>query len=171
MPKHISIPADTRTKSWRSPSGQHQGSFRPNGPVIAHGPLPTSRNPEAWESDDPVLAARLFVGFNVGPRPVWTIDDLIPIVRRVRERQGHKADATFLVQKGIYTSMKDSSVVEEDGAQVIVLDLDGTPAKAFKDEMVELGETIATRLEQETVILELQKGGLTTSTIGIVPAA
>lgn len=165
----ITIPANTRTSHWRSPSGSHAGSFRPNGSVLAIGPVPTSKNPEAWESSDPPVAARLFVGFNVGPRAVWSVEDLVPLVRRVREQQGHKADASFLLQKGIYTSEKDGSVVEEDGAQVIVLDLDGTPEKKFKREMVELGETIATVLEQEAVILEMQKGGITTSTVGIVP--
>lgn len=165
----MSIPANIGPQHWCSPSGQHVGRFRPNGVPRLVGPRPAAGNPETWESDEPMLAARLFVGFSVGQEPTYSVDDLVPIVREVRERQGHGPDASFLLQKGIYTSQKDKSVVEEDGAQVIVLNLEGETESKFRREMVELGETIATELSQEAVILEIQKGGVTVRTVGIAP--
>lgn len=165
----LTIPAHVGPHHWCSPDGQHKGRFRPNAPMKLVGPAPATRNPEAWASSDPMLAARLFVGFSVGQRPTYDVDDLVPIVRRVREDQGHAPDASFLLQKGIYTSQKDQSVVQEDGAQVIVLNLEGETESKFQREMTQLGEAIATQLEQEAVILEIQKGGITVRTIGIAP--
>lgn len=169
MKETMTIPANVGRHHWRSPDGRTVGNFKPNGAVRSCGCGHAVQNPAAWESDEAPLAARIFVGFNVGPRTVWNIEDLIRLVRRVREAQGHKADASFLAQRGIYTSSVDGSVVEEPGAQVILLDLEGSSQKDFQGEMVSLAEIIATELEQEAVILELQKGGLTLRTFGVVP--
>jgi hypothetical protein len=165
------VPADMRRHMWRSPDGKHYGSFRPNGAVRNCGCQHAQQNPAAWESDEAPLAARIFVGFNVGQKTVWDLDDLVAIVRRVREAQGHHPDASFLAQRGLYTSAVDGKVVEEPGAQVILLDLDSSTQKHFQGEMVSLAEVIATEFEQEAVILELQRGGLTLRTFGIVPEA
>lgn len=170
MKTHTLVPADIRRHVWRAPDGRHAGSFRPNGAVRNCGcGAHAEPNPAAWESDEAPLAARVFVGFNVGQKTVWDLDDLVALVRRVREAQGHHPDASFLAQKGIYTSAVDGKVVEEPGAQVVMLDLDGTKEKDFQAEMVSLAEVIATEFEQELVILELQRGGLTLRTFGVVP--
>ena len=179
----MKIEANLGQASWARPNGKkgpESGRFRPKGEVVIVGErhvkiheqmvaLAATENPAEWESDEPMLAARLFVGFNVGQKPTYEVDDLLPIVLAVREGQGHAPDASFLLQKGIYTSMRDKSIVEEDGAQVIVLNLDGAPQKTFERDMVELGEIIAKSMQQETVIVEIQKGGITTKVVGVVP--
>lgn len=144
-------------------------SFRPKGKLMLIGGDSLEENPERWAEEAPMWAARLFVGFNVGNRPVWTVDDLVKLVRSVRERQGRVADASFLIQKGIYTSQKTGEVVEEDGAQVIILNLAGVPKNEFRKEVIELAEVIAQVFEQELVIAELQEAGISKETIGVVP--
>lgn len=173
------IRCDTRTCYWNEGGGR-KGSFRPGGRIMpialqikpnegseecAECDEARSKNPVAWDSSEPVNAARLFVGFNVGGPPKWSVNDLIPIVRKVREAQGAHPDASFLIQKGIYTSERTGQVVQEDGAQVIVLDV--ASEEDFRKHIIELGEHIARDLEQEVVIVEFQKGGLTRETMGV----
>lgn len=166
---YITVPADTRRFSWRSPSGK-TGSFRPNGPMTLEGRRADfAENPTGWSSRAPIYAARIFVGFNVGPRPRWTMSDVVQIVKRVRKGQVGSPDATFLYQRGLYTSKEDRSVVDEKGAQIIILNLSGATVKEFRAQMIELGEEIAEKLRQEEVIVEIQKGGVSKETIGITP--
>src|SRR5262249_44059384 len=120
-------------------------------------------------SEEGVLAARLFVGFNVGDVPTYDVDDLVRIVRSVRDQQGRSPDSSFLVQKGIYTSRTTGRTVEENGAQIIILNLYGATNKEFTEEMVELAEAITRGFHQEEVVLEIQQGGITKKTFGIVP--
>jgi len=162
------VEANLRAHHWKAPHGS--GSFRPNGKIQIVGEREHLRsNPTDWESEEGVLAARLFVGFNVGDVPTHTADDLVRVVRAVRERQGRTPDSSFLVQKGIYTSRRTGRVVEEDGAQVIILNLYGASNKEFTAEMSELAEAITHALKQEEVVVEIQQGGITKKTFGVVP--
>ncbi len=148
---------------WASPNGKSVGSFKPNGKPQFTG------NPEGWASTDPLLSARLFVGFSVGQKATYKVDDLIKVVTRIRKRQGRALDSSFLVQRGIYTSKLDGKTVTEDGAQVVMLNLDGLKQGEFEEDMVVLGEGIAKAMKQEEVIVELQRGGITKKVIGVVP--
>jgi len=149
---------------WRSPIGG--GVFYPRGR------LQTGRaNLERalWTSSD-TLAARIIVGFNVGDEPTWTIDDLVPIVRRVREAQTGDPSATFIAQHGIYRHRDpDSKIVDEDGAQVLIIDTAGLSEANFEAQMIELAEKIARELKQESVTLEIQRNGITQRVHGIAP--
>jgi hypoxanthine-guanine phosphoribosyltransferase len=69
----------------------------------------------------------------------------------------------------MYTYQKTGEVVEEKGAQVIVLNLEGVPEAEFKKNMAELAETIAKKFHQEQVVVEIQKGGITRETFGVYP--
>ena len=95
------IPANTRKHFWKTPNGH--GAFTPNGPKYLRGKRVRS-NPELWHTDEPVYAARLFVGFNVGGRPQWSMNDLVALVEKIRVSQGRRPDSSFLAQRGIYTS-------------------------------------------------------------------
>jgi len=160
------IDANIGTAHWLAPT--HHGSFRPNGKLLVEG-REAIANPALWEGKGPVWAARLFVGFNVGKKPRWDVDDLVKVVKRVRKRQEQKPDASFVLQKGIYTSSKTGKTVDEKGAQVIVLNTTGASQKAFEKQMVELAEEIARSLKQEEVILEIQRSGLVKKTVGVAP--
>ena len=172
MPRetYITVPADTRRFSWRTPNGT-LGFFRPNGRMTVEGSRcgDFAENPAGWTSRAPIYAARIFVGFNVGHKAKWSMSDVVRIVKRVRKDQVGMPDATFLYQRGLYTSKRDDSVVDEKGAQIIILNLAGASVKAFRDQMIFLGEEIATKLRQEEVIVEIQRGGISKETIGVTP--
>lgn len=158
----ISI-ADTRRSTWATPNGP--GSFVPQGEQLRIGP---KLNPSRWRSEI-TYAARLFVGFNVGSKTVHTIDDLVGVVREKRQEQKRNQAASFVAQRGLYTSTKDGTVVDESGAQIVIIDTEGLSLEDFEREMTELAEVIALKLEQEEVIVELQKNGVTQATIGVGP--
>lgn len=163
---HLSVPCNIGRLDWRS------GGFVPRGPLAPFGQADAQfggiRPKILWEQKN-TIAARLFVGFNVGAEPRYSVDDLIPIVRRIRGRQtrGKAPDATFLLQKGIYKSRRGKQIVEEDGAQVVIIDTVGVDPEKFENQMLVLAAEIASRLWQEAVIVEIQKNGITQKTIGV----
>lgn len=147
----------------------HSGWFRPTGTLRHSGNRRHLENPPRWESDEPLYAARIFVGFNVGDEKVWSLEDVVEIVREIRTEQVGNPGSTFLLQKGIYAHQAGGPVVEEDGAQVIILNLpdyDTEPAQ-FRKQIVKLAEDMARQLRQEEVIVEFQKGGLSERTMGV----
>ena len=162
----LRIPNDPGDFYYRGPSGQG-GCFLPNGQSSFVG----LANPREWSIQGKnVLSARLFVGFNVGDEPRWTMDDVIGVTKDTRFGID-KPDATFILQKGIYKHREGGQrMIEEDGAQIIIIDIWGTSYDVFVEEMEKLAENLAEELEQETVILEIQKGGVPQETIGIKPS-
>ena len=72
------------------------GSFAPNRSKAL------ARNLKRWSSKEPMGAARVFVGFNVGETPTYKLSDLVPIVREVREEQTGDPSSSFVAQRGIY---------------------------------------------------------------------
>lgn len=152
---------------WVSPNGRSVGQFRPNGKAVLVG-VGAEPNP-GWSSTKPIYAARLFVGFSVGQKPRWKLDDLIRIVTKLRKQQDKQLDSSFLAQKGIYTSRISGDVVVEDGAQVLLLNLDGSKLADFEADMTSLAEGVAKAMKQEEVIVEIQKGGITKKTMGVTP--
>lgn len=146
-----------------------RGSFLPHGSVRVHD-LSYSRrmrmNPRELLSTD-TYAARLVVGFKVGDRPTYNIDDLVEIVTAFRKAQG-KPDASFISQKGVYQHRSSREIVVEDSGQVII-DVWGTPPDEFLDEMTMLAEHVATTMQQESVILEIQRNGVTQQVFSVMP--
>ena len=114
------------------------------------------------------LAARFFVGLNVGDVPTWTPKDVADIVWRERKRQGQNGSTSILSQLGIYESASGEKI-EEPSVQVIVLDLAGTPEEKFLREMTEVGEALVRELKQESVILELQRSGIVQRVYTVTP--
>lgn len=138
------------------------GSFTPNGKPQFIGDERAIRVNPAAEDYGAGLSARLFVGFNVGElEGVYQIKDLIPIVEEVRTRQTGRPDASFAAQTGIYKhdAPKIGAVIE-NGAQVIIIDTEETPIARWKDHLLELAESLAERLQQESVLVELSEGGI-----------
>lgn len=153
-----SIPASLRRVSWSSPNGSRSGSFEPKG----NPQFPPRFNPStAWESDTPTLAARLFVGFNVGGTPTYSMDHLVEIVRKSLRSQGASEDSSFVYQKGVYTHKDSREVVKEDGAQVIILNTEeGVTQAQFKERVIAVADAIIDQMKQEAVVIEIQKGGV-----------
>lgn len=158
------LPTDNRAAWWSKPDGW--GVFRPNGRRSVHGYRP---NPKTWQGGKETWSARLFVGFNVGADTVWTMNDLIEVVRRVRQKQSGDPSSTFVSQHGLYKHSDTGMVVEEPGGQVIII-APGTPPDEFQEQMVELAETIALDLEQAEVVVEIQKRGIVQDVFGVSAA-
>jgi hypothetical protein len=166
------IPAHTGVASWSHPTGA-EGRFRPNGKLELITSADMRPNVSTWRSaGNQTMAARLFVGFNVGGKPRWTMEDLIRVVRGARVAQHQRQDASFVAQKGIYTHTapgRSPKIIEEKGAQVILIRMPDEPEGAFRGHMVELAEAIADRLKQAEVVLELQRGGIVQEVMGVAP--
>jgi hypothetical protein len=167
------IPAHTGQTSWSHANGT-DGHFRPNGKLeLFHLDDDMIPNPSTWSSSGgKTMAARLFVGFNVGSRPRWKMHDLIHVVREARKRQRQREDASFVAQQGIYTHTgpgKRAKVIEEKGAQVVLIRMPGESEKAFREHTIKLAETIANSLKQAEVVLELQRGGVVQEVMGVSP--
>jgi hypothetical protein len=149
-------------------------SFKPKGPVRqwdAGGDELDARdqeNPTVSRHKGSGLAARFFVGLKVKDEVKWKEDDVIEIVVRVREQQESPPDASILTQRGIYRD-SSGSIVDEPSLQVIIIDMTGLPKTDFVDEMIELGEALQDELEQEMVILEIQKRGVVIDSYWITP--
>jgi len=176
----IAIPAEVKEATWASPDGNFSGRFNPCGKFgfAVENPKIIRSNPQWWSDTTPLFAARLFVGFNVGDRPTWTMEDLVKIVKAVRLRQVGKADHTILYQKGVYTSKKPGKQkpVTEEGGQIIILNLaefvkpkdKGRVKEVFRKQMVALADTIIEQMQQEMVIVEIQKDGMRIESIGVL---
>ena len=175
----ISIPADVSEASWSGSKGKFSGKFNPQGKFIIADASKIRNNPEFWNDTDPMFAGRLFVGFNVGDHPKYTMEDLTRIVKRVRIEQVGKGDHSILYQKGVYTSRREGQgPVTEQGGQVIILNLaeyikpgDHDPKGSFRAQLVALADTIIVEMEQEEVIIEIQKDGNRVETIGVMSEA
>ena len=155
----MTIPADTRPCIWTSRNGTH--AFFPHGRKRWHGFQP---NRTVWESAD-TYSARMFVGFNVGRETVYSMEDLVDLVRRVREQQTGDPSSSFVYQRGVYKH-GSGEVVEEPGAQVIIINMGASP-EGFQREMVELAERICEAMQQEEVVLEIQRNGIVQRVMGI----
>ena len=172
--KYVAIEANIGRFSWG-----HKGDvgwFQPNGLLEVNGRSEDLKaNKELWSAGKPLYAARLFVGFNVGSKPRWKLDDVVRIVRRVRKKQVGDPSSSFVLQRGIYAHTErvggKQLIVDEKGAQIILVntpELETSP-RDFQNQMTELAEILATELKQEAVIVEIQQGGVTKKTISMGP--
>lgn len=165
--QNVTLPVSLKPMRWAAPDGSAKGHFKPNGrPVV---PASSRLLTPNWSSTEPTWAARLFVGFNVGTTPTYEMEDIIKIVRRVRREQGAPEDSSYVYQRGVYTHQShDGEVVTENGAQIVLLNLDpSVTEKAFRRQMIELANVIVREMQQETVIIEMQQGGIVREVIGV----
>lgn len=165
------LPVTTTSTSWSTPDGW--GQFRPNGDMtLWQAPGTSMPNPARFAVTEPLWSA-LFVGLSVGSRPRWKDKDVIDVVAGVREEQTGDPSASFVSQRGIYRHESDGKVITENSVQVIILNLPElkTSRQQFREQMVTLAEKLAEELQQELVIVELQRGGVVKETIGVSGAA
>jgi hypothetical protein len=145
--------------------GPNPGTFRPYGKLVEISV--ESLSGIAWQQvGKTIRSARIIVGLAVGHRRTWQPKHVIEIVKEVRLRQIDDPAASFLVQQGIYQYQK-GTIVEEESVQVAIIDTVGIPAKVFEAQMIELAEALASRLRQETVIVDIQANGVTKKVLGV----
>jgi hypothetical protein len=162
MPKIT--PFDNRPISWHDKKSA--GHFAPEGKPKWYGVQP---NPRSWSSEKETWIGRVIVGFARRGKKDVTMNELVAIVRRVRELQTRDPSSTFLAQRGLYRHRDSGEVVDEDGAQVVIIDTHDTPPKKFEKQIEELAEILARQLGQEEVIVEIQKNGISQTVFGVGP--
>ncbi len=154
------LPIDLRETHWPG------GAFFPRGPLRYFDA--TRRNPPVeWESESPVLGAKIILALERDGKRTGTMSDVIRIVTTMRRAQGRDPGATFVAQKGVYEHRETHKIVEEDGVQVGIIATVAVGYATFSNEMVRVAERLAKDLHQESVILEIQKDGYRARLMGI----
>jgi len=139
--------------------GKRKRRFKPNGKMIVAGEASSTAGEDVSRLSGGGYSARLFVGLNVGQTQKWSVEDVTRIVYETRKAQGRSADASILLQQGIYEDFSGKRVVEPS-VQVIIIDLAGATKQTFVADMKDLAERLRVALEQEVIILEIQKKGV-----------
>ena len=157
------------------------GKFRfvPAGRTVTHdfrgGP---ARNPIVWSTEgEPAWSARIFVALVEGapgfPGRKRTIGDVVGVVYFVRSAQTGTdtlpgdPGSTFMSDHGLYLSPTTGNVVDEPGVVVVIFKVPAETSADFKRNVQELAEIISAVLGQESVVLEVQKDGLTQFVAGV----
>lgn len=159
--------------SWTNKNGG--GSFAPSGKLECHGDASVLSNPRRWESEADTWSARVIVGFRPRDAPPdlkvdarQKEDLLVRLVRQTREAQVGDPGATFLTQRGLYRHVESGEVVDEPGMQVILINTtEGVTPKQFERQVEDLAELVADKFDQEEVIVEIQKNGVSQQVFGI----
>jgi hypothetical protein len=112
---------------------------------------------EAPQKLTPQFSARLFVGFNVGGSPVWTVDDVKSQAFFLRQEMGADPDLSIWAGEGIFQGKH--KLVSEESAQIVILDF-GKDWNKFVDPMIPFAGMLARRLLQESVALQLNDHGV-----------
>jgi hypothetical protein len=112
-------------------------------------------------------ASRFIVGLSVRKTPYWRIENLIAFIRKYMVDHKVKEDASFVAQHGVYTH-KDGTVVQEESAQIFLIN-DGTwDGPSFKVFSERLAEYLVKVMLQEMIVVEIQHNGVVTMTWFVV---
>ena len=174
--------AATGRTDWHAP-GSARGSFRPTERVIGVGDDPdvldARANPVRWRTRKSTWSARLIVGLSVGRKSKWKLDDVVRIVHELllpltaREPDEPldtaKPGASFLIGRGLYRHEKGNYDVTEDSIQVVLIDVWEWGQHSLRENAVFIAEELARRLQQEEVIVEIQRSGTVVEVIGVGP--
>lgn len=128
-------------------------------------------NPVDWEGLG-ARFARIIVGFKVGNRVRWKMDDLIRLWKAGATEFGRTVrDATFVAQKGIWTSFASGRrrEVVEPGGSITILNVGAgeQPSEQFDDFAIRIGEWLCRTMKQESVIVEIGTAGHVDRVLGI----
>lgn len=144
-----------------------KGSYHPTGKLREHGSA-HRQNPASILSKK-TIAARVFVGLSVKNKPKWSANDVIKIVSAERKRQVGDPSASFLSQIGVYQHHDSGEIVREKSVQIVLIDTHGTSLPEFTKQVTELGELLAKKLKQESVIVDVQVNGVSRSVWWVTP--
>jgi hypothetical protein len=105
-------------------------------------------------------AGRLIVGLSVRKVSKYKIVDLIRETRLFMTRSGLPEDSSFVAQHGVFTH-KDGTVVQEKSAQVFIINAGYFgEVEDWKEFLEKLAEYLIVKLEQEMIVVEIQKNGV-----------
>lgn len=146
--------------------------FMPTGPLhVVMGnvsEIMLRKNPGSWKDSykrfehvkgatGDVFSARIIIGQNVGPKPIWTPDDIKAVIFSIYEKINPKDPGMTLVQgEGVFRGQR--SLVSEKSSQISIINFALT-REQFESVMFQLAHGAADALLQESVILDLQNRG------------
>jgi hypothetical protein len=159
--------------------------FNPEGPLYLNflHKSPVRLNAKTVRGLGGAVGVRMFIGFSVGMSPKYSMDKLIAETKNFLSRRSYKdskgvahkfpMNASFVSQRGIYTYTKagklKGSVVEEAGAQLIILDTTIFNKPVFLKVMQGLAEYLVVKLEQEAIFVQVQEANVVQDTWMVVP--
>lgn len=136
--------------------------------IVVHGSSRRRRagedSVESWGEGG--LAARLFVGLNVGDKPTYSVEDVLHEVAKLRDKAGLPADSSFIAQKGLYTE-PSGHLVEENSVQIIMFDATGSTPEDFERQIVQLARALREKLDQDSIIVEVQNRGVVQKVLAV----
>ncbi len=96
----------------------------------------------------------------------FTLEDVVNVVLELHPDEA--AGASVVTQKGEYSYTVAGNRVVRDAVRVIIMNLPvGASEIEFKAHIVALAEALARRFDQEPVLLELQKNGVSAHVYGV----
>jgi hypothetical protein len=107
----------------------------------------------------PSIVARLMVGLSVKGKNVYTVEFLRTLTRAYLRAHKMPENSTFVVQKGVYTHKRSKRVIEEDSSQIVLIN-EGVSNRKFFAVARSLAEHICKKMQQESVICEIQENGI-----------
>jgi hypothetical protein len=136
-------------------------SFITSEKISLHSLSSTRKNPikADFRSYGDSRAARIFVGLSIKGRQTYSLAYLVSLVREFLRKRKFPEDSSFLSQRGVYTHQDSHKTIEEDSAQVVIINM-GSPESKFKKTIVSLGEHICKIMRQDSVIVDYQKNGI-----------
>lgn len=168
----VALPFNIRSRVSWNPGPKKAGCFAPYGELsFTEDSLKTRFNPGNLYGTEfsPLWSARIFVGFNVGDIPTYTMEQVVGLVKTIRASQDQEADSSFIYQRGLYTHRSDGKVVEEQSAQIVFINVNTVkePPNEFRLNMLRLGDTLRETLKQESVIVTFYFGSDQKETVGL----
>jgi len=139
-----------------------------------------------------VQGGRIFVGFNVGDIPTWTVGHAATVIEYSVQRWNRRnlgkekfkpaeTSASLILQEGIWDTTPPENIlkaekfvdrsamrnVREKSVQVLVLNTDGERPEDFDSRMLNLGGIFSVAFDQEAVYLYMEENGTTYRSVGI----
>ena len=143
--------------------------FNPCGPVREFGVHGKRRNPKTETGLGKVWGVRMFVGFSVKQKPKYSLASLVSETRDFLRKMNFPEDSSFVAQKGVYTYAEGGTVVEEDSAQVIILDTTLIDKDKFLKVMQDLAEYLVVTFEQEVMFVQVLYANVVRDTWRVTP--
>lgn len=144
------------------------GTFYPDRGVFYNGdPAVVQYNPAHPYGAD-TYSALLIVGLAGQAGEKYTPKEIVEWVKNYRVAQVGDPGASFIFQKGVYRHKRTGKVVDEDSVRVIILNLAENESRdEFRRNILAMSEAIRSDFNQEEVILEFQRRGVTLEVFGI----
>lgn len=104
-----------------------------------------------------------------------SLDEVVELVKNVRIQQTSESEApgdggdpgsTFILQRGLFRH-RTGEIIDEESVRIIILHLTDETSDEFREHLLKLAETMCEKFNQDELIVEFQKGGVTEDVVGV----